>query len=337
MAQIGIQQTASSPRVQNLFAHSLVWDNHTCTATEPNKASSLQYLRRHKAAGVDLVTLNVAFDPAPKENAVRLLADFRYWIATHSDEFQLILRADDIDRARTQNKLGICFNIEGGCCLYDQLSMVSLYYDLGVRWMLFAYNHNNTLAGGCQDEDRGLTDFGRQVLTEMERVGMVVCASHIGERSALEILDTATRPVIFSHSNPKSVWNHARNISNAAIRACAAKGGVIGINGIGVFLGDNDIRTETLVRHIEYVVDLVGPDHVGIGLDYAFDQEEVQKFVAAHPESYPPDKYPNGLAMMAPEQLPDVAEALLQKGYSEGDIRKIMGENHLRIAREVWK
>jgi membrane dipeptidase len=203
--------------------------------------------------------------------------------------------------------------------------------------MLFAYNRNNTLAGGCQDEDAGLTEFGRQVLREMERVGMVVCASHIGERSALEILDAATRPVIFSHSNPKSVWNHARNISNTAIRACAAKGGVIGLNGIGVFLGENDIRTETLVRHIDYVVNLVGPDHVGIGLDYAFDQEEVQKFVKAHPASYPPDKYPDGLAMMAPEQVPQIAEALLHTGHSEADVRKILGENHLRIARQVWK
>src|SRR3982074_1552041 len=100
--------------------------------------------------------------------------------------------------------------------------MVSLYYDLGVRWMLFAYNLNNALAGGCQDNDGGLTDFGRQVLREMERVGMVVCASHIGERRAMEILETASKPVIFSHSNPRSVWGHARNIGNDAIRACAA-------------------------------------------------------------------------------------------------------------------
>ena len=166
---------------------------------------------------------------------------------------------------------------------------------------------------------------------------MVVCASHIGERSAMEILEAATRPVIFSHSNPKGVWNHDRNIGDAAIRACAAKGGVIGINGIGVFLGENDIRTQTMIRHIDYVVNLVGPDHVGIGLDYAFDQEEAQKFVKAHPESYPPDQYPDGLAMMAPEQLPEIADALLQKGYSEAATRKILGENHLRIAREVWK
>ncbi len=337
MALIQLEHPVPSAKVRELFTQALVWDNHTCTATEPNKASSLEYLRRHKAAGVDVVTLNVGFDAVPKENAIRLLADFRYWIATHPGEFQLVLRAEDVEQARRDNKLGVCFNIEGGSSLYGQLSMVSLYYELGVRWMLFAYNRNNELAGGCQDNDGGLTVFGRQVLREMERVGMVVCASHIGERSAMEIFERATRPVIFSHSNPSAVWSHARNVSDAAIRACAATGGVIGINGIGPFLGENDISTETFIRHLDHVVNLVGADHVGIGLDYAFDQEEVQKFVKAHPETYPPDKYPQGVAMMDPEQIPEIAEFLLKRGYSETDTRNILGENHLRIARQVWK
>jgi membrane dipeptidase len=337
MGLIQLEHPVPSSKVRNLFDRGLIWDNHTCTATEPNHASSLEYLRRHKAAGVDVVTLNVGFDVVPKDYAIRLLADFRYWIATHPEEFHLVLRAEDIDHARRESKLGVCFNIEGGSSLYEQVSMVSLYYDLGVRWMLFAYNRNNALAGGCQDDDGGLTEFGRQVLREMERVGMVVCASHIGERSAMEILQTASRPVIFSHSNPRSVWNHPRNIGDAAIRACASTGGVIGINGIGQFLGENDIRTETFMRHLDYVVNLVGPDHVGIGLDYAFDQEEVQKFVKAHPESYPPEKYPLGIAMMDPEQIPVIAECMLKGGYSDADMRKILGENHLRIARQVWK
>jgi membrane dipeptidase len=193
------------------------------------------------------------------------------------------------------------------------------------------------LADDCGDEDGGLTDFGREVLREMERVGMVVCCSHIGERSAMEIMALASRPVIFSHSNPGAVWPQARNISDDALRACARTGGVIGINGIGIFLGDNDASTELIARHIDYVVDLVGPDHVGIGLDYAFDQDEVQDFVKAHPETYPPEKYANGIAMAPPECLPQVAETLLRRGYSNDDVRKIMGENHLRIARQVWR
>jgi len=337
MGRIALEQPGLTPAVRALFAHSLVWDNHTCTTIHPNRPESVAVLQRHRDAGADLVTLNVGFDAVPNENAVRLLADFRWWIKQHGADFVLIERVADIERARRETKLGVCFNLEGSNCLYGQKSMVSLYYDLGVRWMLFAYNHNNALAGGCQDEDGGLTALGREVLAEMERVGMVACCSHIGEKSALEILERATRPVIFSHSNPRRVWDHPRNISDAAIRACARTGGVIGINGIGIFLGENDIRTELLVKHIDYVVQLVGAEHVGIGLDYAFDDEEAQSFVRAHPETWPPDKYPNGLLMMEPERLPAIADLLLSRGYAERDVRNIMGGNHLRIAEQVWK
>jgi len=337
MGTIKLSEIKPTPGLRELFATSLVWDNHTCTTIHPNCAESIEYLRRHKAVGVDVVTLNVGFYPVPNENAVRLLADFRWWIRAHDTEFALIEKAPDIEQARRQGKLGVCFNLEGANCLYGQVSMVSLYYDLGVRWMLFAYNHSNALAGGCQDEDLGLTELGCQVLAEMERVGMQVCCSHIGHKSAMEIFARATRPVIFSHANPKALWDHPRNIADEAIRACARTGGVIGINGIGVFLGDNDIRTETIVNHIDYVVQLVGPDHVGIGLDYAFNEEEAQSYVKAHPETWPPEKYPHGLLMMEPERLPEIGDRLLERGYRAGDVRNIMGGNHLRLAGQVWK
>lgn len=337
MGQVASSLAANAGAAGRLFSESVVWDNHTCTTLRPGHADTLALLQRHRDSGADVVCMNVGFDAAPREDAIVLLADFRRWVRTHANHYVLVERADDIERARRDGKLAVCFNLEGGCALFGHASMVSLYYDLGVRWMLFAYNRNNELAGGCQDDDGGLTDFGREVLAEMERVGMVVCCSHIGERSALEILERATKPVIFSHSNPRTLWPHARNIGDAAIRACARTGGVVGINGIGVFLGDNDIRTELIVRHIDYVADLVGPEHVGIGLDYCFDDEGVQEFVKAHPEVYPPEKYPSGLLMMEPERLPQIADQLLGRGYTEADVRNIMGGNHLRIARSVWK
>jgi membrane dipeptidase len=321
----------------NLFENSLVWDNHACTTVRPAHADSLATLERYRASGIDVVCLNVGFDAAPREDAIVLLADFRRWIRAHAAGYTLVETVEDIERARKAGTVGVCFNLEGGCALFGHSSMVSLYYDLGVRWMLFAYNRNNALGGGCQDEDGGLTSFGAEVLLEMERVGMVVCCSHIGHRTAMDILERAQRPVIFSHSNPRALREHPRNISDEAIRACANTGGVVGINGIGVFLGENDIATDLIVRHIDYVVNMVGPDHVGIGLDFCTDDREVQDFVKAHPESYPPDQYPNGLLMMEPERLPRIAERLLRGGHSEKDVRNIMGGNHLRIARSVWR
>jgi membrane dipeptidase len=336
MGQITIETAKPSATLRSLFATTTVWDNHTCTTVHAGRPDSLAQLERHRRAGVDVVGLNVGFDAVPPADAIVLLAEFRRWLKSHSQEYVLVDRFSDIAVAKQQGKLAVFFNIEGGNALQGQLSFVSLFRDLGVRWMLFAYNQTNALAGGCQDEDRGLTEFGRAVLAEMERVGMLVCCSHIGERSALEIMARATKPVIYSHSNPAALWRHTRNISDEAMKACAQTGGVVGINGIGIFLGDNDSSVETLVAHIDYALNLIGPDHVSIGLDYAFDDEEVQSFVKAHPEVYPPDKYPRGIEMMPPEAFPRIAEHLLGRGWSSNDVGKVLGENLVRVAAQVW-
>lgn len=337
MGHVALEPRQATPAVRELFARSLVWDNHTCTTIRPGCGDSLAQLERHRRAGIDIVGLNVSFDGAPAEDAIILLADFRRWLLMNSEDFTIVERLADIEQARQHNKLAVFFNIEGGNALRGHASMVSLYYALGVRWMLFAYNRNNALAGGCQDEDTGLTAFGLEVLSEMERVGMTICCSHIGERSAMEVLELARQPVIFSHSNPRGMWQHARNISDEVMRACAQTGGVICINGIGVFLGDNDARPELIANHIEYTANLIGTEHVGIGLDYVFDQMELQSFIRAHPELYPPEKYPSGMAMAEPESLPQIAEHLLKRGLSEEDVGKILGGNLLRVASQVWK
>ncbi|HTV95881.1 MAG TPA: membrane dipeptidase [Steroidobacteraceae bacterium] len=337
MGQIALDQPPIPPAVRALFADALIWDNHTCTTIRPGHAASLADLERHRRAGVDVVGLNVGFDAVPASDAIVLLADFRRWLRSHASDYTLVLSVADIEAAKRAGKLGVFFNLEGGNALHGHPSMVSLYYELGVRWMLFAYNRSNALAGGCQDVDQGLTDLGRAVLEEMERVGMMVCCSHIGERSALEIMERASKPVIYSHSNPAGRWQHARNISDRAMRACAGTGGVVGVNGIGVFLGENDARVETLVDHIDYALNLIGPQHVAIGLDYAFDDEEVTSFVRAHPDIYPPEKYPNGIQMVPPEAFPRIAELLLARGWSNADVRAVMGANLSRVARAVWK
>jgi membrane dipeptidase len=337
MGRISLHDRHFADGVAELFRNSLVWDNHVCAPLRLGVTEPLADLRRHKAAGVDVVCINVGFDLAPWGNAIQLLAAFRRWLREHQEEFVLVTGIDDIKSAQRRGRLAVAFNLEGGSCLNGDASMVRLYYDLGVRWMLLAYNRNNALGGGCQDEDRGLTDFGRRVIDEMQRVGMVVCCTHVGHRTAMEVMDYARGPVIFSHSNPRSLCDHPRNIRDEAIRACARTGGVIGINGIGIFLGNNDVRTDTIVQHVDYVASLVGPEHVGIGLDYVYDQRELQDYVSSHPETYPPDQYPAGIRMIGPEQIPDIAARLLERGYAVSDVRKILGENHLRVAGQVWK
>jgi membrane dipeptidase len=327
-----------SDQTNKLLKRTVLWDNHACMPLRPKDESFLPQLVRHKAAGVSLVSLNIYFDMYPPETALTMLAAFRWWIARHAEDYFLAQTVADIETAKINHKLAVVFDIEGGKAVEAHPGLVEIFYRLGVRWMLIAYNRNNRLGGGCQDEDGGLTAYGREIIDEMERVGMVLCCSHTGYRTAREAMEYSSNPVIFSHSNPRALKDHERNIPDELMRACARTGGVVNLNGIGIFLGDNDNSTETLLRHIDYAAGLIGAAHVGLGLDYVFDQTEADEHIRTRPDIFPPEKeYGAGIAMIEPERFPLIAEALLKRGYSETHVQGILGHNNLRVAKKVWK
>jgi membrane dipeptidase len=315
-----------------------VWDHHACMPLRPQDPSFLPQLARHKAAGFDAITVNIGFGEQGPEEHLRMIAAMRHWLLARPDDYLLLLESDDIERARTTGRLAVGFDIEGANAVGDQLSLIQMYYDLGVRWMLMAYNTANRVGGGCQDEDGGLTPFGRAVVAEMERVGMQVCVSHTGHRTVRDIFDVATQPVIFSHSNCAALHPHPRNISDDLIRACAATGGLVGINGVGIFLGLNDISSQTYARHVDHVVQLVGPAHVSIALDYVFDTRELEEHVEKMKATFPPGLgYELGARFVPPEQLEEIVATLQGWGYSDADLTALLGGNLLRLAQQVWK
>ncbi|MDT9599724.1 dipeptidase [Sphingosinicella rhizophila] len=316
----------------------LVWDNHGCMPLRPGDTAFLPQLSRYRAANVDVVLLNVGFDAKPMETDIRVLAMFRRWIRDHAEDYRLIGSVADIDRAQAEGKLAIGFNLEGFNALGGDVNMVSLYHDLGVRWMLVAYNLNNQGGGGCQDDDEGLTDFGREVLDEMVRVGIVPCCSHTGYRTAIEVMEHVSGPVILSHSNPRALHDHPRNVPDEVMKACAATGGVMGINGVGIFMGRNRVDADLIADHIDYAVDLIGIDHVGLGIDTCFDPSEVDDLMRERPEIWPDSVgYEDGLQIAGPEEIPNIAAKLLQRGYGEAELAKVLGGNFRRVAAEAWK
>ena len=318
---------------QKIHSQSLVWDAHACFPLNPN--SDLSELKRYRDSGVNFVSLNIGMDMDPFENVIQVLACFRKYIAAHPDDLVLALAVDDVIGAKTSGKLAIAFDLEGSDPLRGDLNLISFYYDLGVRQMLLAYNKDNRASGGCMEGHIGLTDFGKQVIREMNRVGMVVDVTHMSYRATMEAFEVSERPVIFSHSNPKALRDNARNITDEQIKACAKTGGVIAINGIGDFLGGT--TSEIMVQHIEYVMDLVGPEHVGIGLDYVVDKQELIDYIEGHPDVFPPDKMNDYLAFVEPEQLMEITNLLCKNGHSEQVIAGVLGGNFLRVAKQVWK
>ena len=325
-----------------LLNEALVWENHACLPLRPEDDSFVHELSRYRKVGADVVSLNVTFDAVATDPLLgfRMLGQFRRWVSQHAEDYMLINRVEDIETARRLGKTGIFFDIEGGVAVEPGIELIQSYYDLGVRWMLIAYNEANQLGGGCQDDtDKGLTDFGRQVIDEMQRVGMVLCCTHTGERTALEAIEYSSNPVILSHSNPRAMRNHDRNVSDQLIKAIGATGGVVSLNGIGLFLSEhNNPSVDLFVKHVNHVAELIGPEHVGIGLDYCFDTEELNEYVRNNPDIYPADKgYQQGIAMVEPDQIPEIVEAMMASGWNEKDLRGFLGENNLRVARQVWK
>lgn len=298
----------------------------------------LSVLERYAAAGATYVSLTLGVDWSPLDVTLQHIARQRRRFEALGDRYVLVRGADDIVRAKREGKLALAFNFQGSDPLAGNVEMVALYYELGIRQALLSYNQKNLAGDGCAERtDEGLTRYGLRLVQEMNHVGMLLDCSHTGFRTTMDIMEASTAPVIFSHSCPRALKDHYRNIRDEQIRACAQTGGVIGVNGVGPFLGQNDASTAALLRALDYIVQLVGPAHVGIGLDYVYYEEHLYRRVKAMTDRYPGEDVSTPMNFFPPDRLPELTEGMLKRGYPEGDIRAILGENFLRVARAVWK
>lgn len=330
----------------SLYHNSFVWDSHCGFELHPD--SPLEpLLRPWSLAAVNYLSINVAYDPQPWFEAILNIAALRRRLQIEVPYCQIVESVGDIDRAHAAGKIAITFDIEGMNSLHGRIDLVDLYYSLGVRQMLFAYNRNNLAGSGCHDEDIGLTVFGQQVIDEMNRVGMVVDCSHSGFKTTMAAMERSADPVIFSHSNARALADHERNITDQQIRACAQTGGVIGINGISLFLGEALTGSAAVARHAAYVAELVGPQHVGLSMDYcpdleagegARDGDALMKMFAASPYYWPQNNgYEGTLSGLDVRCLPEVTEELMAIGFTGEEVAGILGGNFRRVAERVWK
>ncbi|MFX0205509.1 MAG: dipeptidase [Candidatus Hodarchaeota archaeon] len=231
---------------------------------------------------------------------------------------------NDLLESRDKEKLAVILQFQNTIPIEYDIRLLEVWYKLGIRIMQLTYNPRNLVGDGCYEKtDGGLSNFGQKVVEEMNRIGIVIDLSHASYKSTIEAMELSKDPVIFSHSNVKSLADVPRNITNDQIKAVAENGGVVGVATNSYILKKDGEKTGTnlsdYVNHIDYIVNLVGPSHVGIGTDYT--------------EGRGPPNY----SFKSITDLVDVVAMLLDKGYSNQDLKKIIGENWLRVFKKIWK
>jgi membrane dipeptidase len=286
-------------------------------------------LPRLMEGGVDCQVFAVftAREPRPQNAALWLLDAFYKGLEENSDKMMLALNHEDIKRAERDGKVAGLLSIEGGEPLLGNLASLRMFYRLGVRAMGLTWSLRNELGNGSGEKrpTGGLSDFGISVVEEMNRLGMLVDVSHLNDEGFWDVVEVNKGPFIASHSNCRALCGVSRNLTDDMIMTLAERGGVMGMNFLPFFLVPRDeihagrrATVEDIVDHIDRIMDLVGPDHIGLGSDY-------------DGIPYPPD----GLEDCS--KMPNITIELVKREYAEEDIKKILGGNFLRVIRQVLK
>jgi len=359
-----------SEQARKLHFSSIVLDTHIDVT--PKLQTSWKFDEEHKDGHIDLPRmkkggLNALFfsiymagtvtGPKAVNDAIERIAAVHRLAEQMPDQVALCVTADDVRKAHKQGKIAALMGMEGGHMINNSLAVLRMYAELGVRYLTLTHSVNVDWAdsSGDQPKHNGLTDFGKDVVRELNRLGVMVDISHVADKTFWDAIEVSKAPMIASHSSCRAISGHARNMTDDMIKALAAKGGVIQINYLDQFI-DNDLfqysqksqplmrelqqkypgrenldrrreevakqfgpapkaSWEKIVEHIDHAVKLVGAEHVGLGSDF--------------------DGGSMPVGMEDCTQLPKITEALMRKGYSTSDIKKILGENTLRLLSDV--
>lgn len=282
-------------------------------------------LPRLVESGVDLQVFAAYIQPEYKiERALHRfmqLADrFYQMLEAHKDRMMLFTKVSDVYEAERNSKIAAMLSIEGGEAVEADLGILRMLHKLGVRAITLTWNERNQIADGAAEgrTKGGLTNFGVELVGEMNKIGMVVDVSHLSDAGFFDVIETTKSPIIASHSNCRSLCNHRRNLTDEMIRLLADNGGVMGMNFAPAFIDErrDHASLERVLDHVDHVAKLVGVDYIGLGSD--FDGIE---------------STPKGLEDVT--KMPWFTEGLIRRGYSEDDVLKILGGNFLRVFKKV--
>lgn len=263
----------------------------------------------------------------------------------HHDLIVPIKSTEDILSAKKAGKTGVIFGFQNTSPVEDDLDFLSIFHALGVRVIQLTYMNANYTGQGCLERiDAGLTNFGLEVVEEMNRLGILIDLSHVGYQTSMDAIEASRKPVAFTHANPKSLWDHPRNKADDQIKSVAKRGGVIGANIFPAFLpSGNDATIKEYIDVIDYLVEMVGVEHVAVGTDFVEEQprEFFDWLLTGKSKKGPgmdldhPITFPIGIQRAS--DFPNITQALLDRGYSKSNIQQIMGKNWFRLYQNVWE
>ena len=317
------------------------------------------YNERIASGGLTAINFTV---PDVNDDAANALKNIReyYEIARRDPRIAIVRSASDIERCKAEGKLGAILGCQNSRFLGTELVNVEIFARIGIRVVQLTYNERNFAGDGWMEPvDAGLSFFGRSLIRELERFGLVLDLSHIGQRTFNEAVEASQQPMIVSHGGIRAFVDHGRAYHDEQLKAIAASGGVFGVTSFGAFNwrgGDTRPRLSDFLDGIEHAIQTAGIDHVGIGTDtvvepngyppkvresytmtyapYSTSADERARRFKEVTAGIPTDDHLEGFRSM--EHLPRVTQGLLDRGYKDSDVQKVIGGNFLRVFRTVW-
>jgi len=277
------------------------------------------------------------------EDTMRNIAEWKGFFRDNADLIAPVRTTADIRRAKQAGKTGIILGFQNVSAFEDQLGYIQLFKDVGVGVAQIAYNTQNLVGTGCyESKDRGLSDFGHEVVAEMNRVGIMCDLSHVGPVTSRDVILASKKPVAYTHILPSALKAHPRNKSDEEIKFIVNRGGFVGVTMFPPFLAKgNSATVDDYIEAIDYVIKIAGEDHVGIGTDFTQDQDQAFFEWLTHDKGYARRlaKFaevvnPRGIRRIG--DFPNLTVAMERRRWPERKTRKVMGENWVRMLKNVW-
>ncbi len=305
--------------------------------TEAQYEEAVQHSIDNKYGFLSATISNGPPDDTPEVVMARMKNVNDYW-KKNKKRYQQVRIIDDVYDAQKGAQLAVMHNFQSMNPLGGDISNVEKFYDLGLRQMNFTYNIDTDYADGGVSNgdgtDKGVTELGAKVIKEMNRLGIVVDASHSSNQTAIEAAMLTSKPMMLSHSNLMIFQNIGRNVSDEAVKAVAATGGVVCVNFIGGFLNPKgEARPYDIAKHVEYIKNLVGADKTCVGPDYVYNYAETLEWILRNPKNFPIEMgYATPSHMGKPGEIWGVVRELEDTfGWTEEEIRGFLGENLMRV------